>query len=366
MFFLVALTVWTAMNAYVGWRIATVPAISRRAPRGAVWVAIALLALTWLSGEVIGQLGSEAVGRVLDWIGGQWFGAAFLFVVTFFVADLVTGFGWLLRRHRDRARTLAFAAGVVLVVIAAANALRPPVIRNHDVAIANLPAERDGTVIAVLSDLHLGNILGARWMAARAEQVAAMHPDMIVLVGDIAEGHGPVARETIGVLRTLRAPLGVWAVPGNHERHGEGAADAFMKSAGIRLLRDQWEEAAPGLVVAGVDTVGHDTPPGRGLVSRAVAGVPPNSATILLSHYPEQVDVAARSGVGLMLSGHTHGGQIWPFSVFVRAVYRYIGGRYAIGDTTLIVCRGTGTWGPRMRLWRPNEILRVTLRSGPG
>ena len=97
---------------------------------------------------------------------------------------------------------------------------------------------------------------------------------------------------------------------------------------------------------------------------KALSGRPPG-ATVFLSHTPWETEKAAGAGAGLMLSGHTHGGQIWPFSYMVRLRYPLLGGRYDVNGMTVIVCRGTGTWGPRMRLWRPGEILRITLRS-PG
>ena len=97
-------------------------------------------------------------------------------------------------------------------------------------------------------------------------------------------------------------------------------------------------------------------------MTKALAGRPPG-ATVLLSHTPWQAEEAAKAGVDLMLSGHTHGGQIWPFGYVVKRYYPLIGGRYEVAGVTVIVCRGTGTWGPRMRLWRRGEILRVTLHA---
>jgi predicted MPP superfamily phosphohydrolase len=121
---------------------------------------------------------------------------------------------------------------------------------------------------------------------------------------------------------------------------------------------------AAGLVLAGVDDLTarqqlgrEDHPLERALANR------PSGATILLSHSPWQADVAARLGAGLMLSGHTHNGQLWPFNYLVGLKYPLLGGRYDVGGMSVIVSRGTGTWGPRMRLWRPGEIVRITLRS---
>ena len=136
-----------------------------------------------------------------------------------------------------------------------------------------------------------------------------------------------------------------------------------MKEAGFELLRNRWAEVRPGLVLAGVDDPRGDRRAGQGSdsVQKALAGRPPG-ATIFLSHRPRQAERVSVAGVGLMLSGHTHGGQIWPFGYLVRFSYPLLEGWYEVGGMPVIVTRGTGTWGPRMRLWPPGEILRVTLR----
>jgi predicted MPP superfamily phosphohydrolase len=179
----------------------------------------------------------------------------------------------------------------------------------------------------------------------------------------------------VPVLRRLATPgvaLGTFAVLGNHEAHaGHAAAAALFRRAGIRVLADEWVEAAPGLVLAGiVDHAWHHVAgedPGR--IDRALAGRPPGAATVFLSHRPgdaERVAAAgARSGspVGLMLSGHTHGGQVWPFSYAAERVNPVFEGRYEVGGMPVVVTRGAGTWGPRMRLWKRGEILRITVRA---
>jgi predicted MPP superfamily phosphohydrolase len=185
----------------------------------------------------------------------------------------------------------------------------------------------------------------------------------VVLLGDIFEGHGPPENKLIVTLKQLYAPLGIWAVPGNHEFHGGGDMSLF-EEVSFKLLRTGWAEVRPGLVLAGVDDFTARRRKGQGgdPISQALVGRP-SGATILLSHTPWQAERAAKAGVGLMLSGHTHGGQIWPFDYMVRSRYPLLEGRYEVDGMIVIVCRGTGTWGPRMRLWRPSEILRVTLRG---
>jgi predicted MPP superfamily phosphohydrolase len=219
-------------------------------------------------------------------------------------------------------------------------------------------------------------------MTRLISRVDALKPDVVVIVGDLVDGEVGRLEPLLPVLQTLRAPLGVWAVTGNHEYYaGLGRSVQLLKDAGYTVLQDRWAEVAPGLVLAGVDDLtarrqfGRTDRPIEQALARAataelaraaaagLAGRPPG-ATILLSHSPLQVGTAAAAGVGLMLSGHTHDGQIWPFGYLVKLSYRLLGGRYEVGGMPVIVCRGTGTWGPRMRLWRPNEILRIRLKAG--
>jgi len=223
----------------------------------------------------------------------------------------------------------------------------------------------DGTVLVAVSDLHLGSLLGERWLSARVAQVQALRPDLVILLGDLLEGHGQAEGDLLGDFRRLWAPLGVWAVTGNHESHGgRGASARLLAETGFQVLHDRWAEVRSGLVLAGVDDLTSRRRSGMGgdPVGQALAGRP-SGATILLSHTPWEAEKAAAAGVGLMLCGHTHGGQIWPFDYLTQTVYPLLGGRYEVDGMPVILCRGTGTWGPRMRLWRPSEILRVRLQA---
>lgn len=212
------------------------------------------------------------------------------------------------------------------------------------------------------ADLHLGATLGPRWLEARIAEVEALKPDLVVLLGDVFEGHGAPAPETVHMLRRLQAPLGVWGVNGNHERHGTALSP--LESAGVQVLQDAWAEPAPGLLLAG-STQAH----GHGRDVTGTAWAPPlerlRGGLVLLSHVPSHAQEAAQAGVGLMLSGHTHGGQIWPFGYLVGTASPVVQGQTSLDRMTLIVNRGAGTWGPRMRLWKRAEISLITLRARP-
>ncbi len=355
------------LHVYVFWRAASVPLVRRRLSRRTVASVGAVLGLCLFFSLQFGHGASGTTARLLEAYGMTWLAALFLAGVTLLAADLLTVFGLLLPRAAPFLRGWALAAAGVLMAVALVQGLRPPVVRDYDVPLAGLPPGRDGTVLVALSDLHVGSVLGRKWLAARVAQVQALRPDIVVVLGDLLEGHGASEGALISDLRRLSAPLGVWAVTGNHEFHGRlGARATLLEEAGFHVLHDQWAVAGSGLILAGVDDLTSRRRAGQtgDPVGHALAGRPPGAA-ILLSHTPWQADRAAAMGAGLMLSGHTHGGQIWPFGLLESGVYPLLGGRYEVGGMPVIVSRGTGTWGPRMRLWHPSEIVRVTLRSAP-
>lgn len=372
MFLTIAIAIWTALNLYVFWRAASVPLIARYVPRGWFIFALVFLWASFLLGIVLEHvLGFSTLGRPFELIGTNWLGILFLLFFCLSVVDILTGFGFFFPRWTPSLRGFALIAAGLLIMIAFVQGTRPPVVRNYEVSLAGLPAEADETVVVGISDLHLGTLTSQRWLQARVAQIEALRPDLMVILGDLVEGHGELENEKrmLPLLQGLKAPLGVYAVTGNHEHYAAvGAGPNFFRDAGIRLLRDEWVEARPGLILAGLDdSRNHSLTPDE--VRRArqtLSGRARGAATIFLSHRPQQAELAAANAVGLMLAGHTHGGQIWPFNYVVRQFFPLLGGRYEVNGMTVIVCHGTGLWGPRMRLWQPGEILRVTLRSPGG
>lgn len=363
MFGTILISVCTVMHLYVFWRAASVPFVMHHASKKTLIAAAVLLWILFYLGRTIGHGGTGTFAAVLEFLGMTWMAVLLLTFVCLLAVDMATLFGILLPKAAPSLRGWALLAGAALSAIALFQGLRPPVVEKYEVRLSGLPGEMDGTVLVALSDMHIGTQLGRRWTAARVAQVNALKPDLVVLLGDIFEGHGPPPDPVIGALEALSAPLGVWAVPGNHEFHG-GSQMGHLEDAGFTLLRNRWAEPAQGLVLAGVDdfTSAHRRGSGREFISRALEGSP-RGAAILLSHTPWYSDTAAKAGVDLMLSGHTHGGQLWPFGYLARRSYPLFQGRYQVGPMTVIVSRGAGTWGPRMRLWRPGEILHVTLRG---
>ncbi|MGH8854705.1 MAG: metallophosphoesterase [Telluria sp.] len=367
MFSIVLNIVATLLHFYVAARLHSLDAIRNRIPARAWWSGALAVWLVYIAGVHIGD-------ESLDWRWwpGQfsltWLGILTVLSLPLLAADLLTGFGLWWRARAQQARALGVIAGLLLAAFAMFQGMRAPLIVEHEVVLKGLPRALDGTVLVAVSDLHLGAQRRAAWLAPRVAQINALQPAAVLLLGDLVEDNPVGDPELAPTLRGLNPPLGVWAVTGNHEFYGDvEAIVAEFEQGGVRWLRDRQVELAPGLVLAGVEDIGRRMR-GKQDVTGGLARTLPaatKDATILMSHIPapQLVDAASARGVGLMLSGHTHGGQIWPFAYAVSQRFpRYLGA-YDVKGMTLYVTRGAGSWGPRMRLWRPGEIVKLTLRA---
>ncbi len=368
LFLSVVLGTWTAMHLYLLHRVWRLPPLAAAPARR--W-AILLLAVLWVlypAGRILARFLPGPAAYSMEFAGAVWMGVLFLSMVCLLAADLLTGFGAWLRPWIPNLRLGALAVAGVLSALALVQGLRSPEVVRKTVGLPGLPESLRGTRIVQVSDLHLGTLLGRRWLRRLVDQVQALDPHLIVVTGDLVDGHLPDVEPLLPLLSEWRPPLGTWAVLGNHEFYaGPDRSAAFLTSAGLVVLRQKAVEAAPGLWIAGVDDL---TARGQfGLAGDPVAEALENGgagALILLSHSPLRAEEASTLGAGLMLSGHTHDGQIWPFGLLVRLAYPRLEGTYRVGSMTLLVNRGTGTWGPPMRLFRRGEVGLLTLEPARG
>ncbi|MGE4290804.1 MAG: metallophosphoesterase [Desulfovibrio sp.] len=368
MFRIILALVVTVLHVYVFWRLSTVPVVFQHVPRRALIAAAVFLWAAFFLDRAIAPETGSGLGVALELWSMTWMAVLFLTATCLLLVDGVTLFGLVLRGAARGLRGWAVVAGLALSCLALVQGLRAPVVREYEVRMDGLPAELDGTVVMALSDLHLGTVLGESWLQARISQIKEQKPDLIVLMGDVFEGHALPGQALVEGLHGLYAPYGVWGVAGNHDLYAaQQAVPDVFRAAHIRLLQNAHAELCPGLVLAGVDNLSspRDTARIPESFHNALDNRPPG-ATILLSHAPVDPELAASLGTGLMLSGHTHGGQIWPFGYLVKRQFPYFVGRYEVGGMTLLVSRGAGTWGPRMRLWLPGEMLLITLRTATG
>ncbi|MZE80634.1 metallophosphoesterase [Streptomyces xinghaiensis] len=282
----------------------------------------------------------------------------------------VTGAG----DSQDRARIVTWAVLCTTAVLLAwgyAEARRVPRVRRLDVRLPRLGAGLDGLRVALITDTHYGPLDRARWSARVCEKVNELDADLVCHTGDIADGTAQRRRAQAAPLGTVRATRARVYVTGNHEYYSEaqGWVD-LMDELGWEPLRNRHlllERGGDTLVVAGVDDVTAESSglPGHGAhLAGALQGADPELPVLLLAHQPAFVDRAAAGGVDLQLSGHTHGGQIWPFHHLVRLDQPALAGLSRHGARTLLyTSRGTGFWGPPFRVFAPSEITLLVLRS---
>jgi predicted MPP superfamily phosphohydrolase len=273
-----------------------------------------------------------------------------------------------------RSRTVVAAVAAVsvpLLIWGYAEAMRVPRVRRVEVTVDRLGAGLDGTRVALLTDTHYGPIDRARWSARVVEIVNELDADIVCHTGDIADGSVASRTAQAAPLGTVRARLARTYVTGNHEYFGEAQAWLdHMRQLGWETLHNRHivvERGGDRLVVAGVDdrtAAGSGHPGHRADHAAALAGADPDLPVLLLAHQPRQVDAAVEHGVDLQLSGHTHGGQIWPFHLLVRTDQPTVQGLRRFGPRTqLYTSRGTGFWGPPLRIFAPSEITLLTLRT---
>ncbi|ADU50078.1 metallophosphoesterase [Intrasporangium calvum] len=332
------------------------------------WAAMLLAFL--VQGGVIDPEGT----RWLAWLGMTWLAVLWYLIVGTLVLGLVL-LPMRLAGRRDLRRPLLRTGVPAVVIVALATtgyglseaadpAITPITITNDLV-----PAGLDGLRIALITDLHVGPVRDARFTERVVDLVNAEQPDLVVIAGDIADGTVAQVGSQIEALRRLDADLGVYGVDGNHEViSGEPAKWAHQwHDLGIEVLHNEnvtIETGGGALTIAGLpDSSGGRTDGTGPDADAALAGVHPDVFTLLLAHQPGMAELVKGRGVNLQLSGHTHGGQLWPFNVLVRLQQPTLDGLAPVGDVPVLTSRGAGAWGPPVRVLAPPEIPLITLRT---
>ncbi|MBK6013268.1 metallophosphoesterase [Streptomyces sp. MBT53] len=257
----------------------------------------------------------------------------------------------------------AAAAAVGTVGYGTYGVLRGPSVKRVTVPLAKLPRSAHGFRIAVVSDIHLGPVLGRGFAQKVVDTINSTQPDLIAVVGDLVDGSVKNLGPAAAPLAQLRARHGSFFVTGNHE-YFSGAEQWLeeVRRLGIHTLENARTEL-PGFDLAGVNDLqgeseGQGPDFGRALGDRDTA-----RACVLLAHQPVQIHEAVKHGVDLQLSGHTHGGQLWPGNFIAAAANPTVAGLERYGDTELYVSRGAGAWGPPTRVGAPSDITVVELAS---
>lgn len=263
---------------------------------------------------------------------------------------------------------LVAGLGAFATLAGFAGARRRARIVHVDVPLRNLPPQLHGFSIAQISDVHIGASIRKTYVDRIVDAVNALQPDLIALTGDFVDGSVPDLAAHTAPLARLNAPHGAFFVTGNHEYYsGASAWTAEFRRLGLHVLLNEHAVITHNgslLVVAGVTdySAHHFNPSQRSDPQAALAGAPLGaSAKILLAHQPRSAAAAASAGFDLQLSGHTHGGQFWPWNLFVRFQQPFTAGLHRLNALWVYVSRGTGYWGIPNRFGAPSEITRLRL-----
>ena len=371
-----------ALHYYVWQRFTRRTELPVRWRRG-IGVAMAIL---WIAIPLTTALRNvdASVATAMSWVSMPWMslvGLSFIVLVALDGAWLAAGIYVRIRRRRDpapdlsRRLFLARVTGGTAAAVAGASVARGMMeargeheVVDVEVTLPKLPKALDGFTIVQLTDLHVGLTIDRHFVQRVVDKANALAPDLIALTGDFVDGKVADLHEEVAPLGSLRAKHGVYAVTGNHEYYsGVEPWVTQISKLGVRYLRN--ERVVIGDASASFELAGVEDHNAAGKhkedLAAATHGRDPSRALVLLAHQPRQVKRAALHGVDLQLSGHTHGGQIWPWHYIVKLQQGgLLAGRYQHRQTQLYVSRGCGYWGPPVRLLAPLEITRVILRAG--
>jgi predicted MPP superfamily phosphohydrolase len=370
-FFLVASIVMGSAHWYVYARLVRDAGLP--APWGrVVAILIAVLFFALMSGFVAVRALPRSISGPWLWVSYIWLGVLFFLVFSLGAADLARVITMRVQdvSPDDPERRLAisrfFAGAAALVGFGASglglvSALSPVAVNKVKVSLKRLGKDAEGMRIVQISDVHVGPTIGKAFIEDVVARINALSPDVVAITGDLVDGSVENLREHVAPLGKIKAKHGVYFVTGNHEYYsGVREWIRHLGTLGIKVLENERVRIGGE---HGFDLAGIDDPTGDPDLEKALEGRDPSRGVVLLAHQPRAVALADELGVDLQLSGHTHGGQMFPWNLFVRLQQPFVAGLHQLSHAQIYVSCGTGYWGPPMRVGAPAEITEIELSS---
>jgi uncharacterized protein len=354
---------WILLHVYAGMRLLDHAELAA-GPLALAWSVLALLALAPFGVLYAMRARAFPMATAVHWIGFTAIGLSTLLIVLVLAADLLVVRMWGLDARLVSAGILGGA--VLLTALGTWGARHPRVVRVT-VPIAGLPADLEGFRIVQLSDLHVGATIKRPFVRAVVDAANQLDADVIALTGDVADGRVATLSAEVAPLADLRARYGKFFVSGNHDYYWDPTGwHREIERLGFGVLTNAHRLLRRGsgrLLLAGVTdrSASHRVPGHASNPAAALAGAPASDVKVLLAHQPGSAFAARAAGFDLQLSGHTHGGQYFPFNLLVRLFQPFVAGLHRLEQMWLYVSRGTGYWGPPMRLGAPSEITQIQL-----
>ena len=365
------------LHGYIGWRL--LPALAGF-PAVGVAAVLVLSALLMPLGLVARRVARPPLADTLAWMGLLCMGLfSSLFVLTVlrdvvllaFALAHTLGATWtqqVLPALRVDSAVAVLLLGLLATVLGFWNARRTAQVVRVDVPITNLPAALHGFTVAQITDIHVGPTIKTRYLQAIVRRVNTLDADMVAITGDLVDGSVADLGAHVAPLSTLSSRHGSYFVTGNHEYYsGAHAWITELRRLGVQVLMNEHvvlQQGGASLVLAGVADFHADRfdKNHRSDPHAALAGAPLDAGVrVLLAHQPRSAFEAAKAGFDVQLSGHTHGGQFWPWNLFVPMQQPFTAGLRRLQDLWVYTSRGTGYWGPPKRFGAPSEITLLRL-----
>jgi predicted MPP superfamily phosphohydrolase len=338
------------------------------------WLCFWFLAYSYIIARIGARWMPKAVSQFLKIVGSYWFAVMTYGLLLLPIVDLIA---WILHESSIEAFRYIPWLGACFIIVLTFIILRGswnawnPIVRKYEISIPKAAGEMKQLRIAVASDLHLGSIVRNKHLQRLVERVKELKPDLILLPGDILDDDiEPFIRHRMAEqMKELKAPLGTYAILGNHEYIG-GKIEEFvkqMKAIDIEVLMDSSVIIADSFYVIGRKDRSAERfgAKGRMGIEALLEGVDRAFPLIVMDHQPYHLDQSAAHGVDLQLSGHTHRGQMAPFHWITKRLYELDWGYLKKGDMHTIISSGFGTWGPPIRLGSRSEIIEILIQFKP-
>ncbi|WP_340023371.1 metallophosphoesterase [Paenibacillus sp. FSL K6-1096] len=357
------------VNFYIGWHLwVLLREWSPGIHAALYWTVFLVFAFSYILGRIPLPQPLRPVGRLFKVIGSYYLACMEFAVIMLPLADLL--YGVLVLAGADLSAYVTEAGATLLVLLAlfliwgSRNAWST-VVRTHRLQVDKSIGTSVPLTVAVASDLHLGNIVGNRHLRRMVERINAMQPDIVLLAGDVLDDSiEPFLRNRMEQqLKQLKARHGVYAVLGNHEYYGGSITQytEVMQSIGIKVLQDEVVETSGVYVVGRKDKTAEAIAGGRLSVEALLTGVDRSKPILMMDHQPTGFGAASEAGVDVLLSGHTHRGQIAPNHWITRRLFELDWGYLLKNKLHVIVSSGYGTWGPPIRLASRSELIKLEI-----
>lgn len=369
--FFIVIGIMALLHAYIGYQLIPYLPVQHGLHLFAVLILLFSLFIIPLGMSARFIIKSHRLSDLVTWVGMLDMGLFSTLLVLTFIRQLLLNLYGFIYASSEYVNIISadfvILLTCLLTLIGLVNARRTAKVSQVDIAIKDLPRELEGFTIAQISDIHIGPTIKRGYLSSIVKTVNRLKVDMVAITGDLVDGSVEKLSRHTQPLADLESSYGSFFVLGNHEYYsGANSWIAEIRRLGLTVLLNQhmvlMHNNTP-LVVAGVtDYSGehfgleHKSDP-----SAAVRGAPEKAVKILLAHQPRSAKAAERFGFALQLSGHTHGGQFWPWNLFVRLQQPFTAGLGKVNDMWVYTNRGTGYWGPPKRLGAPSEITHLRL-----